>query len=93
MAGWVLVKVALLSDCYLPRLGGIEVQVHDLAHHLTRAGHTVEVFTATGDPAQPRSTHPTADDVGMRVHRFDLGLPGGIPINPLAVPEIRRRLG
>ena len=48
MAGWVLVKVALLSDCYLPRLGGIEVQVHDLAHHLTRAGHTVEVFTATG---------------------------------------------
>jgi glycogen synthase len=25
------VKVALLSDCYLPRLGGIEVQVHDLA--------------------------------------------------------------
>ena len=24
-------KVALLSDCYLPRLGGIEVQVHDLA--------------------------------------------------------------
>ena len=25
------VKVALLSDCYLPRLGGIEVQTHDLA--------------------------------------------------------------
>ena len=24
-------KVALLSDCYLPRLGGIEVQTHDLA--------------------------------------------------------------
>ena len=24
-------KVALLTDCYLPRLGGIEVQTHDLA--------------------------------------------------------------
>lgn len=40
-------KVALLSDCYLPRLGGIEVQVHDLAGQLRAHGHEVEVFTAT----------------------------------------------
>ncbi|HEY6741889.1 MAG TPA: glycosyltransferase family 1 protein, partial [Lapillicoccus sp.] len=40
-------RVALLSDCYLPRLGGIEVQVHDLAATLTARGHHVEVFTAT----------------------------------------------
>ena len=33
-------KVALLTDCYLPRLGGIEVQVHDLAARLRRAGVT-----------------------------------------------------
>lgn len=92
MAGWLLVKVALLSDCYLPRLGGIEVQVHDLAHHLSAAGHTVEVFTATGDPAHPRSNQPRRDEQGVLVHRFDLGLPGGIPVNPFAVPEVRRRL-
>lgn len=84
------VKVALLSDCFLPRLGGIEVQVADLAHHLQRAGHEVEVFTATGNGAD-RSTTPR-DEQGIIVHRFDLGLPGGIPINPLAVPEVRRRL-
>ena len=36
----------MLTDCYLPRLGGIEVQVHDLATRLVAAGHEVEVFTA-----------------------------------------------
>ena len=46
------VKVALLSDCYLPRLGGIEVQTHDLAQHLQAAGHEVEVFTATRGAAR-----------------------------------------
>ena len=46
------VKVALLSDCYLPRLGGIEVQTHDLARHLVALGHEVEVFTATPGPGR-----------------------------------------
>ena len=48
MAGCALVRVALISDCYLPRLGGIEVQVHDLALQLQSAGHEVTVITATG---------------------------------------------
>lgn len=77
-------KVALLSDCYPPRLGGIEVQVHDLAHHLVAAGHEVEVFTATpgppGEAPQPL------------VHRLALPLPGGVPVNPFAPREVRRRL-
>ena len=37
----------MLTDCYLPRLGGIEVQVHDLSARLRAAGHEVEIFTAT----------------------------------------------
>jgi glycosyltransferase involved in cell wall biosynthesis len=40
-------RIALVSDCYLPRLGGIELQVHDLAVQLIRAGHDVTVFTIT----------------------------------------------
>lgn len=91
MAGLPLVRIALLSDCYLPRLGGIEVQVHDLAHHLAMAGHEVEVFTATGDPASPHSSAPMVED-GIPVHRFDLGLPGGLPINPFAAREVAARL-
>ena len=35
-------KVALLSDCFLPRLGGIEVQVHGLATRLAAAGQPTE---------------------------------------------------
>ena len=91
MAGWVLVKVALLSDCYLPRLGGIEVQVHDLAGQLSAAGHEVEVFTATAGASGQRGG--VVDEVdGVRVHRMALPLPGGVPVNPLAPPEVRRRL-
>ncbi len=91
MAGWVLVRVALLSDCYLPRLGGIEVQVHDLAGHLTAAGHEVEVFTATAGATGERGGEVDVVD-GVRVHRMALPLPGGIPVNPFAPPEVRRRL-
>ncbi|HEY3558091.1 MAG TPA: glycosyltransferase family 4 protein [Kribbella sp.] len=43
-------RIALVSDVYLPRLGGIELQVHDLAGQLIRAGHHVTVFTLTEGP-------------------------------------------
>lgn len=91
VAGCHLVKIALISDCYLPRLGGIEVQVHDLARQLSAAGHEVEVFTATEGPAGERGGAIVLDD-GVVVHRMALHLPGGIPINPLAPPHVRDRL-
>jgi glycosyltransferase involved in cell wall biosynthesis len=40
-------RIALVSDCYLPRLGGIEMHVHDLAVQLRLAGHSAAVFTTT----------------------------------------------
>lgn len=84
-------KVALLTDCYLPRLGGIEVQTHDLAAQLTRRGHHVEVFTATpGDQGQRHGVIQEVD--GVPVHRMALRLPWELPVNPLAPPEVRRRL-
>ncbi|MFF1819694.1 glycosyltransferase family 4 protein [Kribbella sp. NPDC058245] len=46
-------RIALVSDCYLPRLGGIELHVHDLAVQLNQAGHEVTVFTTTPGPAEP----------------------------------------
>jgi glycosyltransferase involved in cell wall biosynthesis len=85
------VKVALLSDCYLPRLGGIEVQVHDLAAQLRARGHDVEVFTATpGSNGERHGFVETLD--GIPVHRMALRLPWELPVNPLAPPEVRRRL-
>lgn len=92
MAGWTLVKVAMLTDCYPPRLGGIESQVRDLSRHLVGAGHEVEVFTATTGPDGERSGHTTTGDDGVTVHRHAIPLPFGIPVNPFARGEIRRRL-
>lgn len=84
-------KVALLSDCYPPRTGGIESQVSDLAAQLHRSGHEVEVFTATpGAKGERGGAVETVD--GVPVHRMGLRLPGGVPVNPLAPPEVRERL-
>lgn len=84
-------KVALLSDCYLPRLGGIEVQTHDLARHLVAGGHEVEVFTATPGSAGERHGVVTVVD-GVPIHRLATRLPWDLPVNPWAPPELRRRL-
>ncbi|MFD0481069.1 glycosyltransferase family 4 protein [Kineococcus sp. GCM10028916] len=41
-------RVLLVADSYLPRLGGIELHVRDLATRLSEQGHAVTVVTATG---------------------------------------------
>ena len=50
-------RIAHVTDCYLPRTGGIELQVRDLAAHQRAAGHEVEVLTGTeaapGAPDEP----------------------------------------
>ena len=80
-----------MSDCYLPRLGGIEVQVHDLAHRLAEAGHAVDVFTATEGP---RGEHGGQVELegAVRVHRMGTPLTFGVPVNPFATDEVRARL-
>ncbi|WP_265447987.1 glycosyltransferase family 4 protein [Flexivirga meconopsidis] len=79
-------RIALVSDCYPPRLGGMEAQVHGLATQLQTAGHRVEVFTITpgsGDPID-----------GVAVHRLGLPreLPGGWLVNPAAARPLRAAL-
>jgi glycosyltransferase involved in cell wall biosynthesis len=45
-------RILHATDCYLPRLGGIEMHVHDLVREQRAAGHDVRVVTATAfDPA------------------------------------------
>ena len=78
-------RIALVSDCYPPRLGGIEAQVHDLAGRLVGAGHEVEVVTATPDGGGAR----TVVEGGVVVHRVTLPLPGGLPVNPAARRVVR----
>ena len=82
----------MVTDCYLPRLGGIESQVRDLSRHLRAAGHEVEVFTATAAANGHRGGCPETGDDGIRVHRHALPRPLNLPVNPFAPPEVRRRL-
>ena len=81
----------MLSDCYLPRLGGIEVQVHDLAARLVGRGHEVVVFTATPGSRGERGGFVDHVD-GVAVHRLALRLPFELPVNPLAPGLLRQRL-
>ena len=74
------VRIALVSDVYLPRLGGIEVQVADLAHHLRGVGNEVQVITAT--PGEPLA--------GVTRLLPPIRLPA--PINPWAGPALRAEL-
>lgn len=85
-------KIAMVTDCYPPRLGGIESQVRDLSRHLVAGGHDVEVFTATAGPDGERGGVVSTGPDGVTVHRFAIPLPGGVPVNPFAPREIRRRI-
>lgn len=51
-------RIVHVTDCYLPRLGGIEMQVHDLAARQRAAGHDAVVVTRT-----PAGGAPEAPDV------------------------------
>ncbi|MDO8105635.1 glycosyltransferase family 4 protein [Isoptericola sp. b441] len=84
-------RIVHVSDCYAPRTGGIETQVRDLARAQVRAGHDVHVLTATLGPAGERGGAVT-DDEGVTVHRLGARLPFDLPVNPAAVPEMRRLL-
>ncbi|WP_312888268.1 glycosyltransferase family 4 protein [Nonomuraea rhodomycinica] len=69
-----------MSDCYLPRLGGIEVQVADLVRTQRQAGHEVEVATATRGEALPG------------VHRIVAPMPFDLPVHPAGVGHLTRRM-
>jgi glycosyltransferase involved in cell wall biosynthesis len=51
-------RIAHVSDFYLPRLGGVEMHVHDLATRQQSAGHTVEILTSTPGGAEPAGDGP-----------------------------------
>jgi glycosyltransferase involved in cell wall biosynthesis len=83
-------KILHVTDCYLPRLGGIETQVHALARQQRAAGQAIEVLTAT-----PRARHdPTTREVidGVPLIRATADLPFELPVHPRAGREVARVL-
>ncbi len=82
-----------MSDCYAPRLGGIETQVRALAIRQAQAGHDVHVITATAAQAGPIAGHSGTERLdGVRVHRLVARLPFDLPVHPRVVPEVRALL-
>ncbi|WP_433265772.1 glycosyltransferase family 4 protein [Actinosynnema sp. CS-041913] len=73
-----------VTDCFLPRLGGIEVQVAGLADAQRRAGERVHVVTATRHAEQPP---------GYAVHQVAMRLPWNLPVHPRAAGHLDRILG
>lgn len=67
-------KIVHISDCFAPRLGGIERQIADLAARQSEAGHTVEIITSVPGPGRhgdvivhrPRSAAARGTSTGIR---------------------------
>ena len=55
-------RIVHVSDCYLPRVGGIERQIHDLAVRQRQHGHDVQIVTSVAGA-------PAAGVDGIAVHR------------------------
>lgn len=66
-------RIVHVTDCYLPRVGGIEMHVHDLAQRQRAAGHDVRVVTVTPaadgvpDPAWVRRIRQASATVPHRI--------------------------
>ncbi|MFG2045275.1 glycosyltransferase family 4 protein [Dactylosporangium sp. NPDC048998] len=71
-------RIAHVTDVYLPRLGGVELQVHDLASRQYTIGHETFVLTTTAPPAANRPAALRPGDVPvLRVGRDTAGLGAG----------------
>lgn len=77
-------RIVHISDCYQPRLGGIEVQVRSIAMQQAARGDEVTVITATPGDSAP--------DPGVDVMRLDGHMPFETPVHPRGVPLIREAL-
>jgi len=83
------VRIVHISDCYAPRLGGIETQVRALAIRQAEQGHDVHVITATPSPTV-RNGSEVLD--GVNVHRVTARMPADLPVHPRVRKEIRAAL-
>jgi glycosyltransferase involved in cell wall biosynthesis len=77
------VRVFHISDCYAPRVGGVESQIRDLAHAQVAAGHEVHVLTVEPGINHERGGLVEEDDA-LLVHRMGIRLPIRAPFNPNA---------
>ncbi|MBI1351416.1 MAG: glycosyltransferase [Actinomycetales bacterium] len=79
-------RIAHVTDCYLPRTGGIETQVRALALRQAESGDEVRVITATPGHEDVFSGDDVVD--GLPVHRVAARLPFELPVHPRTRREV-----
>jgi glycosyltransferase involved in cell wall biosynthesis len=90
-------RIAHVTDVYLPRLGGVELQVHDLAARQRAVRHETLVLTTTA-PGRPEAGDPGdqghLDDVPvLRLGQDALGAGPYRAVGERALGEVLRRHG
>ena len=83
-------RIAHISDCYLPRTGGIETQVRGLALAQAARGDKPIIMTATPGDGTIRSGRDLVD--GLVVERLAVRLPGDLPVHPRTRAGVRALL-
>src|SRR5581483_4602729 len=89
-------KVAIVCDWYLPRIGGLELHIRDLARELNARGHKAHLVTST--PADQAAqfigmSHRAREADAFPVHRLDVRLiPGLHIVGPGAVAPLESPL-
>ena len=83
-------RIAHVSDCYLPRTGGIETQVRGLVLAQAARGDEPRVITATPGSGAHRSGLEVVD--GIEVERLAARMPGDLPVHPRTRAGIREIL-
>lgn len=84
-------RIAHISDCYLPRTGGIETQVRRLTQAELTAG--LEPFVVSATPANENQISiPGETDNGVPIHRLAVRLPGDLPVTPHIGSRLREVL-
>src|SRR4051812_27255877 len=69
-------RIVHVTDCYLPRVGGIELQVAELAAAQAVAGHDPYVVTVTAGQSGPR-VHRLLAPMTLRALRYEIPLGTG----------------
>jgi len=84
-------RVALVCDWFLPRVGGIETHVCDLARQLVAAGHAVDVITTVaGQRAEPAGSGAPTGRAARAGRAGAVHSPPGVRVLRLDVPLLPR---
>jgi glycosyltransferase involved in cell wall biosynthesis len=84
-------RIVHVTDCYLPRIGGIELHVRDLAQRQRRDGHEVTIVTSTPGESLPGVLRVSVTDRDwLRVLEPDVVQAHVSIVSPLALTSARR---